>query len=69
MFKWHRHSFRHGSTHCNFRRKKTFVLPVTHDGRYLLKKGIKLGQEKLVYIHFLQTKNKNQFFWWSANEK
>ena len=63
MFKRHRHSFRHGSTHCNFRRKKTFVLPVTHDGRYLLKKGIKLeGHRKVGIYSFLTNQKQKSIF-------
>ena len=63
MSKRHRHSFRHGSTHCNFQRKKTFVSPVTHDGRYLLKRGIKLeGHRKVGIYSFLTNQKQKSIF-------
>ena len=57
-FNRHQHSFRHGTIHCNFR-EITIVLRVTHDGRYLLKSGIKLERQKIWYI-FISYKPKTK---------
>ena len=60
--KRHLHSFRHGLTHCNFWEKK-IELRVTHDGRYLLKKGIKLeGRRKVGIYSFLTNQKQKSIF-------
>ena len=58
-FNRHRHSFRHGTIHCNFR-EITIVLRVTHNGRYLLKNGIKLERHTKFGIYSFLTNQKQK---------
>ena len=56
-FNRHRHSFRHGTTHCNFR--KIIIRVTCHTRWYLLKKSIKLERQKSWYI-FISYKPKTK---------